>query len=265
MGLFFPDGDEHFTEVRKTGFPRYREVLEGNWKDFLKVGFLTLLFYIPLAAGMAYAILSRSLIAAVLSGVVGGAIAGVGYACMVDLILRRLRDDLGDWWTVWKRAFRQNFRASIFPGVLQNTFFSVMVFGGAMMLWGALRLTPATIIFFLLASLVVLMIMTVWWPQIVLFEQSPLIQQKNALLFILMNPWKTLLSAVLQLVWWAVMFLFLPWTAFVVPFLGVWFILFLSLFLLYPAMDDAFRIEEQLNERFAGQRELREDTDESGG
>ena len=43
------------------------------------------------------------------------------------------------------------------------------------------------------------------------------------------------------------MFLLLPWSGLVVPFLGVWYILFLALFILYRPLDQAFRIEEQFD------------------
>lgn len=253
MGLFFPSEEERFTGLRKSGFPRYREVLEFSWKDFIKVGFITLLFHIPLAAGLTYAVLSRSLLAAVLFGAAGGAVAGPGYACLVDLILRRLRDDKGDWWVCWKRAMGQNWRDALLPGACQGAFLGIIVFGGALMLWGAAPITPATVVFLLLATVIVIMLMTVWWPQVVLFSGvNTLVQQKNTLLFILKYPWKTLRSALVQLVWWAVMFLFLPWTAFVVPVLGIWYILFLALHLVYPSLDEAFRIEEQIEEKFPG-------------
>lgn len=253
MGLFFPDDKEQYTGLRKSGFPRYREVLEGSWKDFLKTGFITLLFYIPLAAGLALAVLSSSLLVAVLAGIIGGAVAGPGYACLVDLILRRLRDDKGDWWTVWKRAMGQNWRDAILPGILQNLFLSVIVYAGALMLWGAAPLTPATVLFLLLATVVVIMLTTVWWPQIVLFSGlSTVTQLKNSVLFILKYPGKILLSAFLQLVWWAIMFLLLPWTAFVVPPLGIWYILFLALHLIYPSLDEAFDLEERIAEKFPG-------------
>ena len=61
---------------------------------------------------------------------------------------------------------------------------------------------------------------------------------------------KAALSAALQLVWWAAMFLLLPWTAFVVPVLGVWYILFVALHIIYPALDGDFRVEEQIMEKF---------------
>ena len=81
MGLFFTDDEERFTSgLRKSGFPRYKEVLEASWKDFIKAGFLTLVFHIPLAAGLVYAVGSRSALAAILAGLLGGMIGGVGWA-----------------------------------------------------------------------------------------------------------------------------------------------------------------------------------------
>ena len=250
MGLFFPDEKERFTGLRKSGFPRYREVLEGSWKDFLKVGFITLLFYIPLAAGVAYAILSSSSLIAIIAGVVGGAIAGIGYSCLLDLILRRLRDDKGDWFTVWKRAISQNWRAAILPGIVQNVLLSLVIFSCALMLWGAAEPSVMSLVLILFSALIGIMLMTVWWPQVVLFEQKPSIQIKNSILFIIMNFWLVLGDAAIQLLWWAAAFLLLPWTAFLVPLLGVWYILFLSQHLIYPKLDEALGIEEQIEEKF---------------
>ena len=37
------------------------------------------------------------------------------------------------------------------------------------------------------------------------------------------------------------------------PFLGVWYILYVSCFLIYDRLDNAFRIEEQIGEAFPEQ------------
>lgn len=254
MGLFFGGEEEHFAPgVRKSGFPRYREVLEGSYKEFFLVGFLTLIFYIPFAAGMVLAVLSSSLLVALAAGLLGGAIAGPGLACMYDLILRRLRDDQSDWWYSWKRSMKQNWRASLLPGIEQHLFLAVIVYAGALIHWGAAALTPGVIVFLAAATVLVVMLMSAWWPQVVLFEQRSLIQQKNAILFVLLHFGKALLAALLQIAWWAVMLLFLPWTAFVVPILGVWYILFLAVHILYPDLDAELRIEEQIEEQFPGE------------
>ena len=108
------------------------------------MGFLTLLFFVPFAGGMVYAVLSKSALMALISGLLGGAIAGPGFACLVDLILRRLRNDRDDWW--------------------------------ALMIWGAGTVTMGTLLLLLVASLFLAMLMLGWWPQVVLFEQKSFIQ-----------------------------------------------------------------------------------------
>lgn len=249
MGLFFASDEERFTPgIRKSGFPRYKEILEGNWKDFIKVGFITLLFYIPLTAGLIYAVGSRSSLAAIAAGLLGGAVSGPGCACMEDLILRRLRDDLSDWWVCWKRSMKQNWVSSLLPGAVTGVFLGLLVFSGALILWGAAPITPGNLLLLLASALLGTMVLSVWWPQVVLFVQKPWLQIKNAVFFCIFHFGKVLGAAALQMAWWAVMFLFLPWTAFVVPVLGVWYIMFVSVHLIYPTLDSAFRVEEQINQ-----------------
>lgn len=252
MALFFPDDEKRFTGVRQVGFARYREVLEASWKGFFMVGFLTLICFIPFAGGMAFAILSKSALAALLSGIVGGLFAGPGLAGMYDNILRRLRNDKSDWWFSWKKSLRQNLKASILPGIIQCVFLGMIIFSGALMFWGAARPTVGTLALLLFASLVMTMLMTAWWPQVVLFSQKPLIQLKNSFFFVVLHLGRMLGAALIRVVWWLLLFLLLPWTAFVVPILGIWYILFLSVFMIYRQLDSDYRIEEQIREAFPG-------------
>lgn len=89
------------------------------------------------------------------------------------------------------------------------------------------------------------MLFTAFWPQVVLFEESNLHRLQNAVLFCLKYGKHVLGAAVLQLVWWLLFVLFLPWTGFLVPFLGVWFIWFVCFFLLYNDFNAAYGIEER--------------------
>lgn len=252
MGLFFGGDDDRLPPgVRKGGFPRYREILEANWKVFFLVGFIALAFHIPLAAGLVYAVGSQSALAAILAGLLGGSIAGPGYACLVDLILRRLRDDKADWTVCWKRSMRQNWWVSLLPGAVQGLFLALIVFTGALICWGA-PISVGTLLLLAFSILLGTMVLTAWWPQVVTFEQKALQQVKNAVLFCIFHFGKTLLSALLQIVWWAVMALFMPWTAFVLPIIGLWYILFVALHLIYPMLDADFHIEEQIEEKFPG-------------
>lgn len=259
MGLFFPDDEKHFSNRRAVGFARYKEVLEKYFKEFFFVGFITLIFLIPFGLGMTYAILSKSSLVMLVSGVVGGAISGPGVACMYDIILRRLRDDKSDWWVCFKKSMRQNWRAAILPGIVQCVFLGFLIFSSALLWWAEMPISPGTVAILLLSTVLFAAVLSVWWPQVVLFSQRAGIQLKNAVVFILFHLGRSLGTAVLQTAWWLIAFLFLPWSAFLVPFLNVWYILYLTLFFLYRPMDEAFHIEDQINEHFPGQIQIGEE------
>jgi len=97
------------------------------------------------------------------------------------------------------------------------------------------------------------MLFTAFWPQVVLFEESNLHRLQNAILFCLKYGKHVIGTAILQLGWWLLFVLFLPWTGFLVPFLGVWFIWFVCFFLLYSDFDAAYGIEEKIRQQFPEQ------------
>ncbi len=259
MGLFFADDENRFTYGRATGFARYKEVLEGSFKEFFFVGFITLGFLLPFGLGMVYAILSASALVMLAAAVIGGAVSGPGVACMYDIILRRLRDDKSDWWVCYKKSMRQNWRAAVLPGVIQGIFLGTFIFCCALLWWAKRPISIWTVAILALSAVLFLTVLTVWWPQVVLFQQRAGVQLKNSLLFALSYPKRALGAAALQVAWWVMAFLFLPWTAFLVPFLSMWYILYLAVLILYRPMDEAFRIEEQINERFPGQIQIGEE------
>ena len=253
MGLFFPDEPNYFPDQRPVGFKRYAQVLERDWKRFFLVDLLTLATLIPFAAGVIVSVLTSSLLVLIPACIFGGIIAGPGIACMYDCILRSLRDNTDDWWYNYKKAFKQNLGAAMLPGVIMCLFLGFVVFACALLWWSVLPISAGTVAILLFSVLIVTMVFNVWWPQIVLFNQRPVIQLKNCLLFLIQYFWRTLSVAALQVLWWVIMALFMPWTAFVVPFLGVWYILYVSVFFLYEKLDYAFRIEEQIAENFPEQ------------
>lgn len=253
MGIFFPDEPNYFPNERPVGFKRYAQVLERDWKRFFLVDLLTLASLIPFAAGVVMAVLTSSLLVLIPACVIGGTIAGPGLACMYDCILRSLRDNQDDWWHNYKKAFKQNLGASLVPGIVLCLFLGFVVFAGAMMWWSELPITAGTVAIMLASTLIVTMVYSIWWPQIVLFSQRPSLQLKNCALFVIQYFWRTLGVAALQLIWWIIIGLFMPWTAFIIPFLGVWYILYVSQFFLYDKLNYAFRIEEQIAQSFPEQ------------
>lgn len=253
MGLFYPEEVDHFPHLRKRGLPRYQQVLGQNWKKFYLSNLLALLSLAPFAAGVVYALLSQSVLILIPACILGGLIAGPGLAGMYDTILRGLRDCQDDWWYSYKKAMKQNFRASLLPGVVQCLFIGFLIFAVAMLWWAEAPLSAGSVAILAASALIFTMVFSVWWPQVVLFEQQTAIRLKNCLLFCLQNLRRTLGSAAVQLLWWVAAALFFPWTAFLVPIVGVWYILFLSQFLIYEQLDEAFAIEEQIGEQFPEQ------------
>ena len=261
MGMFFPTDDEKLPPGRRKGFDRYKQILGRDFKQLFLMDLLTLASFIPFGLGVAYAVLSQSILILLPVCVVGGMIFGQGLAAMYDLILRRLRDVEDDWWVSFKRSLRQNWRGALLPGALEGLFLGFLVFAGALVWWAG-TVTPGTLAVLCAATVIVTMILSVWWPQAVLFDQGAAVHLKNCALFCIKYFPRTLGVAVLQDAFWAIMVLLLPWTAFLAPFLGVWYILFLSVFLLYDRLNDAFCIEEQICAQFPEQIPIYEDGEE---
>ena len=106
---------------------------------------------------------------------------------------------------------------------------------------------------FLFSCLLFLILTTLYWPQLVLFEQSAALRLRNALLFTVKYFWRVLGVAALQLVWWLCFVLFAPLSLLLLPLAGVWFILYATLFLLYDPLNKALGIEEQIARRYPDQ------------
>jgi len=247
------------TGQRLSGSQRYWELLGRGFKSFFAVNLLTLLGFFPLAFGVLLSFLSSSILVLIPACIIGGAVAGPALSCMHDAVFRSLRDAPGNWLANYKRALKQNWRQSIAPGIL----FSLLLgFYGFMLMtfWWASRLPSlGTVAIYLFGLLLLTMFFSLYWPQIALFEQSGKQRFQNCLLFIIRFFWKTLGCAMLQLLYWAAIVLFLPWSSLLLPFHGFWAILFTADFLLYSAMDESFHIEEQITQAFPEQTPFYED------
>lgn len=254
MGMFFAEDPAHSDGGRLTGFDRYREVLERDFISFMLCGLVTLVFFLPFALGMAYAVLSTSVMMMFVASVVGGLFAGPGIYGMYDLLFRSLRDAPGKWWKSYKKALAENWKSALLPGVVFCLFLGIIIFAGLLMFWWAETLPSwGTIVVYVVSTLITTMVFAVYWPQLVLFKQSNFLRFKNCLLFCIKYFWHTLGVSAIEVVYWAVIALFLPWSMLVMPIIGLWFVLFLANFLLYNDLNQAFQIEEGIKEHFPEQ------------
>lgn len=244
MGLFFAEDPQFDETERQTGFYRYRQLLSARFGRWWKANLLTMAGFVPLTAGISFAVASSSVLVLLPCSILGGIIAGPFLAGIYDAILRGLRDDPRPWWDCWRQAWGQNWKSSLVPGALLGLITGVYVFMAMLFWWAERAPSLGTIAIYLFAMLVVLIVNTLYWPQLVLFRQKASIRLRNCLLFCVKYFWRVLGAGILQLGYLTVFVLFAPWTLLLLPLLGVWYILFLSQFLIYDQMDEAFEIEE---------------------
>ena len=105
-----------------------------------------------------------------------------------------------------------------------------------------------TIALFIFSLLLFLILTTLYWPQLVLFKQSLIWRLKNIILFVVKHFWKTFGVALLELAYLSIYLFFAPWTLVLVPFIGFWYIIFLSEIILYKDFNEDFKVEEQYYE-----------------
>lgn len=132
-----------------------------------------------------------------------------------------------------------------------------------MMFWQASS-SPGfgTLALYLFSLMIFTMVFSLFWPQLILFDQSGKQTLKNCLLFLLRFFWKTLGCAVLQVFYWGILVLFLPWSVILLPLTGFWLILFTANFLLYRTLNESFGIEEKIAETFPEQTAVYENDEE---
>lgn len=261
MALLFSNQPMNATGERLQGFPRYRELIGRDLKRFLTVNLLTLIGFAPLFFGVGYAILSSSILVLIPACILGGIFAGPALSCMYDAVFRSLRDAPGGCFENYRRAYKQNFKQSLLPGVI----FSLMLgfYAFMVLMLTASKRAPGfgTLAVYFFGMALFTMFFSLYWPQIALFEQSGRQRFLNCILFILRYFWKTFRCALLQILYWGVIALLFPWSVIVLVFLGVWFIVFTAGFLLYEPLNEAFAIEEQISQAFPEQAAFYE-TDE---
>lgn len=243
MGMFVREDPNYDESVRQTGFNRYKQLLSLRFGSWWKVNLVTLAGCLPLAVGIGYSIGVSSTLVLLPCSILGGAIAGPFLSGMYDAVLRGLRDDPLSWKNAWVRAWKQNWRGSLVPGALLGLMSGLCAFMAMLFWWAQTPPSLGTVLLYLASLLLLLVVSTLYWPQLVLFEQSPIVRLRNCILFCIKYFWRVIGVGLLQLAYLAVLVLFAPWSLVLLPVLGIWYIVFLSQFLLYEQMDLAFHIE----------------------
>ncbi|MBQ6734406.1 MAG: hypothetical protein IJR00_05805 [Lachnospiraceae bacterium] len=261
MAFLFRD-DGYDASKRQTGFARYRQLLSYFGFAWWKAGFLTVLGLLPLAFGIVSAILLSSFVVLLPASLAGGMIFGPFLAALYDAVMRGLRFSPDNWWASYKRSWKQNWKASLFPGALLG----LMLGAYAFMAYIAFTLDTwrdgRTIAAYLLSAFLLVLINSLYWPQLVLFSLPAADRIRNMILFTAKYLWRVTVATLLQVFYWALYIFFAPWSLVLMPLLGIWFIVFLSELILYDGLNAELRIEEQFYELEGDPFEEEDDTED---
>lgn len=244
MALLFREDSDYDESKRMTGFHRYRQLLSfyaGHWTKLNLICFFSLL---PLIVGITISILASSLLLLIPLSILGGILCGPFLSALMDSIHRGLRDASGRLWDNFKKGLKQNAVCSLLPGGILGFMLGIYSFFFYLLSLEASVPSPATIGLILFSFFVALTIFHLYWSQLVLFELDFKSRMRNILFFSVKYFKKILLTDALTIAFYGVLFLFAPYTLIVLPFIGIWYPMFLVQFLLYEQLNLELKIEE---------------------
>ena len=229
---------------RKQGVKRWIEVVGRDFGKFWLSGTLALLGTLPYLLGLYFAIASHLLTALLLAGLLGGMIASVFWAPLMDALLRGFRDEPIFWWHDWALALRRNWRQTLAPGALWGLLFGASLFTLYHLKPGGAGLPMLAL---LIAGLILMAGFAVWMlAQIPLFTLSFPVLVKNTLTLALGNPLPTLGASLLCLAYLAILLLLFPVSLRLLPMANLWLPLSCALAAVYRALDKAFDLEASI-------------------
>ena len=255
MGLFpsandFKDGRGVDKDTpRKTGLGRFFELVGRDMNGMFLANLLTCLGFIPVICLVYIGFLMNSLPVMVVSAVVGGVLAGPVLAGMYDTVLRALRDEPGYWWTTYRRAFRQNFKASILPGILYCVVVTLQIFIVYFcfsMLAQGVNVGTGMWVAAVLNLVVFHMLFAYMWPQVVLLDQPFHQTLANSIRCMLAFLPHALAASIVQILFWGLVILCMPLGLLLMIVFGFWFTCEICCQIVSCDLERVFHVEEQI-------------------
>ena len=253
---------------RKTGVGRFFELVGRDMSGMFLANLLTCLGFLPVICLVYIGFLMNSLPVMVLSAAVGGILAGPVLAGMYDTVLRALRDEAGYWWTTYRKAFRQNFKASILPGMLYCVVVTVQIFLVYFcfnMLYHGTNVGVGMWVATVLNLILFHMLFSYLWPQIVLLDQ-PLGQTlKNSVNCMIAFLPHALAASLVTVLFWGLVILCMPLGLLLMLVFGFWFQVEITSQIVYGDLDRVFHIEEKIRKLHDAEYEAEMASERSDG
>lgn len=236
-------GEDGFT-VRKKGAGRFFELLGRDFGHFYIAALMFLLGVFPGFLVVYFSIMAEFFPGVILGGVLGGLLGGPLLCGLFDTMLRSMRDEMGFWWNSYRKAWKQNVKQSLIPGIIFGIFLAI--WGNMMLTLPDLENVPTSVWICMLLGIVFLLILLVYvFAQIVLVNLGTGIILKNAGLFLAGYFPRSLAAGVISAIYWALCMLYLPYSVAVLLLTGAWLPSLIALMFVYPVLDRALHIEEK--------------------
>lgn len=234
---------------RKTGILRFFEVVGRDLTGMFLANFLACLGFVPGICIVLFGFASGSLVVMAAGAVIGGAIAGPCLAGVYDTVLRALRDEPGYWWSTYRRAFRQNWKNSILPGIFYGLIITLqvsLVYFCVTMPARGVQVGTGIWVGAILNLIVFHMLFTYMWPQVVLLNQPFHQTLVNSLLCMLGFLPHALAASLLQIVFWGIVILTMPLGVVLMVLLGFWFTTEICCQMITGDLERVFHVEAQI-------------------
>lgn len=240
---------------RKKGPARFFEIVGRDFLSLFKLNLLLLLCALPaqvlFALGLASQILGRGglfLLFAALAVVAGGLI-GPAWTATYALMARMLGDEPGFFWQDYKARFKENFRATLLPGMVFTLVAGTQLYVYFYYITGGVRLGFVLVVACIFITLLLAMAAPYYFAQAATVTLSPLAMLKNSLLFAFGYAPRSLAGAVFGAGLLIAQVLLLPPALVVTVLIGYSFPALLNLMWIWPPLDKTFKIEETRRER----------------
>lgn len=240
---------------KKKGLARLWEILARDTGSLIKINLIYALVLLPVQIMFLLAFFfigTKYMFVFVLLGLAASFPLGGATTAMVTLITKMLRDEPGFFWQDFKKAFKENFRPTMLPGILYSLILCGQMIG--VYYFFAIGGVPLPLLaVYLFSSLIFLMAIPYYFLQSAYLQLGPMSILKNSLLLATSNLPRSFAGMVLQTGLMVAQFIYLPVTVPLLLILGYSLPCLLSLMNIWPPVDRVFKIDETLKERAAKQ------------
>lgn len=224
------------------GLLRMFSLLDRDGGKFFKAGVLAFLGLLPYMAALTLAVASGSLIF-LLACILFGMAAAPGVCAAADTVMRSQRGEVGWWWwDSYKTAWKNNARSSLLPGAIAGFVVAAQIW----LLYLVARMEDPVLDFWLLfgAAVLELAVFGYYLPMLVCIELPFPALVRNCFVLFFCHPVRSLLSALVQLVYYGLILIWFPLTSVIFFATSVWLPLLMSTCILRPVLEKHFHLEE---------------------